>query len=386
MLLAFRDRHHSEFRILSPVTMCSCNPASSDNEQSHSVESLGSPNPSLSPLPCVSEDNMPIDAIPRQPAIFPGELVYNLDDLDDLNNLEEMDELRDLDKINSLGEIELEKSAFASTSRGFSQSQFQSTPSHSSANASTKSVSNAALNSSIRDSLSSSRSIRRSPSISSGRHPHYQDELNGVYSSLFQSGYFPVIVNLVNLYPHGGKIQLLVNSILSEQSEYYDLLQHLQQIRTNIMLATNQTEQKVWKEIGVKLLQEYFLLITIGIYLHSTQSSSPAISFEEWFSGHQSIGSLYETITLSRINQYLSVSVEELPYVSMKWAVNATAGYLNVHSLLLQQRVCDQENQVIAKKLVMSVKSRHSLFGTIFTKSIVRDYVYDRIRLVMNRM
>ena len=137
------------------------------------------------------------------------------------------------------------------------------------------------------------------------------------------------------------------------------------------MLSTNQPEQEMWKEIGVKLLQEYFLLISIGIYLHSTQSSSPAISFEEWFSGHQSIRPLYETITLSRVNQYLSVSVEELPYMSMQWAVNATSGYLNVHSLLLQQRVCDQENQGIAEKLVMSVKSRDFLFGTIFTKSIV---------------
>lgn len=43
---------------------------------------------------------------------------------------------------------------------------------------------------------------------------------------------------------------------------------------------------------------------------------------------------------------------------------------MNVHTLLLQQQVIDQENHVFSNQLLLSLPLQENVFGTIFTKSL----------------
>ena len=327
-----------------------------------------------------------------------GGLTYNLDDLDDLNDDDNDNNDNDDGKNQSLRQDQVKRQPTSSSSLARTASLPPTTipsilaselssdfTSENQMKSSRKSFNPSSSSSSSSSSLPpfSTRSLRSVSSLSLKASP---DELNDIYDSLSHHGLYPIIVTLTTLYPYGDRIHRLVNHALKEQEGYYDLLDHLHQVRTAIMLSANQTEQEEWKDVAVKLLRKYYLLHSIGIYLHSTQnhlhhhslsslssSSASFPSFEQWFHSNQSVRSLYETITNDRIHQYLSISVEELPHMSMNLAVKPVSGFLNIHTLLLQQKICTQENETIADKMMLSVRSKRPLLGTIFTKSFVSD-------------
>ena len=196
------------------------------------------------------------------------------------------------------------------------------------------------------------------------------DNINLVYDSLLINGNFAVIMNLINLYSCGIRVKALVNSIIQEQYDYYSLLDHIVTIRHNIMLASNRTEKHAWEEVAVKLLRKYYLLLSVGIYLHETQNTEYE-SFEQWFNRTNTVKSLYETINLQHIDQYLSVTIDEQFSTVFSDSIRGISGYLNVHTLLLLQQVCDQETHIIAERILLSSPTRMPIFGTIFTKSLV---------------
>ena len=177
-------------------------------------------------------------------------------------------------------------------------------------------------------------------------------------------------MNLINLYSCGLRIKTLVNSIIQEQADSYNLLNHIVTIRHNIMLASNRPEKQNWEEIAVKLLQKYYLLLSVGIYLHETQNTEYE-SFEQWFTRTGPVKSLYDTINLQHIEQYLSVSIDEQFSAVFSDSIRGAVGYLKIHTLLLLQQVCDQETHIIAERILLSSPTRIPIFGTIFTKSLV---------------
>lgn len=216
--------------------------------------------------------------------------------------------------------------------------------------------------------------------------PADSDNIDLVLDSLLRNGHFPVITSLLNLRPHGARFQWFVNGVLQTQSEYYDLLEHLSQTRRRILLASNRAEKATWQTAAVQLLRKYYLLLALAIYLYDTQPSivsasltpgassltplpgeEDLLSFSSWFGQTPSIASLFSSITAHHIDQYLSIVTPD----AMTGSVRQVDGFINVHTLLLLQQVCDQNNRVISKSLLLEPSTHHTLFGTVFTKQLV---------------
>lgn len=187
-------------------------------------------------------------------------------------------------------------------------------------------------------------------------------------------------MNLVNLFSCGVKVKALVNSVIQLQSPVYNILSHIVSIRNKILLSSNDMEKSAWEVIAVKLLRKYFLLIAVGIYLHETQDQEEKESFIQWMTKLSTVFDLYQSITTHHIAQYLSVYGDDTFHVLNSELLLGTSGYerrkdvmfsyLNVHTLLLLQQVIDQESNVFAKKLLLSLQTKENVFGTIYTKHL----------------
>lgn len=115
-------------------------------------------------------------------------------------------------------------------------------------------------------------------------------------------------MNLINLFEYGWRVKALVNSVIQDQSSYYNLLSDILAARNNIMFSTNNVNKTAWQEIAIKLLRKYFLLITVGIYLHETQSEEKKETLAQWLVKKSEVRNLYESINLQHIDNYLSIS------------------------------------------------------------------------------
>lgn len=118
-----------------------------------------------------------------------------------------------------------------------------------------------------------------------------------------------MITNLINLFSCGGKAKSLVNCIIRDQSRFYNLLSHIVSIRSNIILSSNKTDKVAWQKIAMKLLQKYFLLITIAIYLHETQEQDEKENLQHWLQSNPPVLNLYRSINLQHIDNYLNVDL-----------------------------------------------------------------------------
>lgn len=192
-----------------------------------------------------------------------------------------------------------------------------------------------------------------------------------------------MVTNLVNLFPYGRHVKMLVDSVVQQQAPVYSILRHLVLVRQNVILASNNTEKSAWEELAVKLLRKYYLLIAVGLWLHERQDKE-YMPFVQWLEVTPTVYDLYNSINTGHIDQYLSVNCE-LVGVTDSSEMITTNGlysdsliinrYLNVHTLLLQQQVTDQDNVIVAKQLVLSCPTHQSIFGTIFTKSLVCPFL-----------
>ena len=189
-------------------------------------------------------------------------------------------------------------------------------------------------------------------------------------------------MNLTNLFASGLRVKSLVDSVIQQQSPVYSILKHLVQVRQSIILASNKTEKCAWQDLAVKLLRKYYLLIAVGLFLHETQATEH-MTFVQWLEITPTVYDLYKSINIAHIDQYLSVNFGDTSgYLYSNLSLGTSGSFqvvflihrfLNVHTLLLQQQVTDQENNVVAKQLLLKCHQREPVFGTIFTKYLVRD-------------
>lgn len=193
------------------------------------------------------------------------------------------------------------------------------------------------------------------------------------------NGNFAVVTNLTNLFPYGRNAKTLVDSVIQQQAPVYSILKHLVLVRQNIILASNKTEKTAWEELAVKLLRKYYLLIAVTLWLHERQDEE-YMPFRQWLEVTPTVYDLYNSINSGHIDQYLSVNCEQVGVADSSEMLTTNGlcsdsliinRYLNVHTLLLQQQVTDQDNVILAKQLVLACPTHQPIFGTIFTKSLV---------------
>ena len=193
------------------------------------------------------------------------------------------------------------------------------------------------------------------------------------------NGNFAVVTNLTNLFPYGRRAKTLVDSVIQPQAPVYSILKRLVLVRQNIILASNKTEKTAWEELAVKLLRKYYLLIAVALWLHERQDEE-YMPFRQWLEVTPTVYDLYNSINSGHIDQYLSVNCEQVGVADSSEMLTTNGlcsdsliinRYLNVHTLLLQQQVTDQDNVILAKQLVLACPTHQPIFGTIFTKSLV---------------
>lgn len=187
-------------------------------------------------------------------------------------------------------------------------------------------------------------------------------------------------MNLTNLFAAGLRVKSLVDSVIQLQSPVYSILEHIVRVRQSIILASNKTEKSAWEDLAVKLLRKYYLMIAVGLYLHETQGTEH-VTFMQWLEVTPTVYDLYNSINIAHIDQYLSVNFgDNSGYMFSNLSLGTSGSlrvvlmihrYLNVHTLLLQQQVTDQENNIVAKQLLLKCHQREPVFGTIFTKYLV---------------
>ena len=120
-------------------------------------------------------------------------------------------------------------------------------------------------------------------------------------------------MNLINLFEYGWRVKALVNSVIQDQSSYYNLLSDIVAARNNIMFS--------------KLLRKYFLLIAVGIYLHETQNEEKKSTFVQWLVQKKEVRNLYESINLQHIDNYLSINGDRSSSLTTDLSLG-TSGYI----------------------------------------------------------
>lgn len=133
-------------------------------------------------------------------------------------------------------------------------------------------------------------------------------------------------MNLINLFEYGWRVKALVNSVIQDQSSYYNLLSDIVAARNNIMFSTNNMNKAAWQEIAIKLLRKYFLLIAVGIYLHETQNDEKKSTFVQWLVQKREVRNLYESINLQHIDNYLSINGDRSSSLTTDLSLG-TSGY-----------------------------------------------------------
>lgn len=134
-------------------------------------------------------------------------------------------------------------------------------------------------------------------------------------------------MNLINLFEYGWRVKALVNSVIQDQSSYYNLLSDIVAARNNIMFSTNNVNKTAWQEIAIKLLRKYFLLIAVGIYLHETQNDEKKDTFIQWLVQKKEVRNLYESINLQHIDNYLSINGDRSSSLTTDLSLG-TSGYI----------------------------------------------------------
>ena len=183
-----------------------------------------------------------------------------------------------------------------------------------------------------------------------------------------------MIINLINLFPIGPKVKQLVNSVLAEQSSSFDLIGEIISVRNKILFASNDMERSSWELIAVKLIKKYFLLIAVGIYLHTTQNNTQKkLTFFQWMNQNTSIYELYRSIIPQYISQYLNIDQTKPVPIGDEEVRLGTAGYLNIHNLLLLQHASDDCNDIVSKSIALSYRSKslqtkEKIIGLVYTK------------------
>lgn len=136
-------------------------------------------------------------------------------------------------------------------------------------------------------------------------------------------------MNLINLFEYGGRVKALVNSVIQDQSSYYNLLSDIVAARNNIMFSTNHVNKTTWQEIAIKLLRKYFLLVAVGIYLHETQIDEKKETFAQWLVKKSEVRNLYESINRQHIENYLSINGDRSSSLTTDLSLG-TSGYFSI--------------------------------------------------------